>query len=316
MLGDQVADLLGHALGVEEEDPPLRPRDQQAGEGLVVGVLGRERTQDVGAALPADRVHLRADDLARQPDQRDQDRDQDALERADDEHAQTGDRRPAKLHGAHPPDGEELRGRDQRQAGDDDHHGERRVGQAGEDRGEEEHGERRDRGGHHRGGLRAAPRGVHQRRLRRAAAGRQGAEEGAAEARGAGGDELAVGADRRVVGPVEGARGGDRLGEAHQGDAERARQQLQREAGIGQQQLRESLRDLADRRQAARLEAEPPGRRDAAGDRDERGRRTGPEMLHAEERHQGDDGEDERERRGLRQVPDEAPESRNQPTLS
>ncbi len=60
VLRDQRIDLLGHVLRVDEEQPPLGPHDQQALEGLVVGVLGRQRPQHVGAALAADDRHARA----------------------------------------------------------------------------------------------------------------------------------------------------------------------------------------------------------------------------------------------------------------
>ena len=41
VLGDQGLDFIRDLLGIGEEEPPLRPEDQQALECLVVGVLGR-----------------------------------------------------------------------------------------------------------------------------------------------------------------------------------------------------------------------------------------------------------------------------------
>ena len=52
-------------LRVDEEEASLRPHDQQALEGLVVGVFGRQRSQHIGAALAADDVHARVGSLAR-----------------------------------------------------------------------------------------------------------------------------------------------------------------------------------------------------------------------------------------------------------
>ena len=49
---DQVAD----ALGVGKEDAALDAHHQQAGPALVVGVLGRDGPEDVGAALAAERI--------------------------------------------------------------------------------------------------------------------------------------------------------------------------------------------------------------------------------------------------------------------
>ena len=83
VLPHQRDDLIGDILCIDEEEPPLRPHDQQPLEGLVVGVLGRQRPQHVGPALAADDGHARMGGLAREPDHRHDDRDDDALERAE-----------------------------------------------------------------------------------------------------------------------------------------------------------------------------------------------------------------------------------------
>ena len=84
-----------HILRVDEEEAPLRPHDQQALEGLVVRVLGRQRSQHVGAALAADDGHARVGGLAGQADHRHDDRHDDSLQRAEQQHAERGDRAPS-----------------------------------------------------------------------------------------------------------------------------------------------------------------------------------------------------------------------------
>ena len=101
------------------------------------------------------------------------------------------------------------------------------------------------------------PAAAHHGGLRRAAAGRHRAEQRAAEIGRAGGDQLAVGVDRRVGRARKGATRRDRLGEAHQRDAERARHQLLDQREVGQRERREALRNQADRRDARA----PAGRR-------------------------------------------------------
>ena len=101
VLSDQGGDPVGHCLRIQEEQAPLRPQDQQAFECLVVRVFGRQRPQHVRPALAADDGHPRIRALAGQADHRRDDGHDDPLERAERQHAGTGEQRPAELHRAH-----------------------------------------------------------------------------------------------------------------------------------------------------------------------------------------------------------------------
>ena len=230
VLRHERVDLVGHVLRVGEVEAPLRPQDQQALEGLVVGVFGRQRPQNVGPALADDDRHARAGGLAGEADERHDDRHDDALQRAEHQDPEHGDDRPAKLHRAHPANGEEFHGLDQPDRVDDDDRRERRVGQQAQQRREQQHGRGGDTGGDERRLLRPTARGAHDRGLRGAAAGRHRSEKRPPEVGGPGGDQLAIRFDRRIVRPGEGAARRDRLGEAHQRDPERARDAAARRA--------------------------------------------------------------------------------------
>ena len=80
-------------------------------------------------------------------------------------------------------------------------------------------------------------------------------------------------------GSGEGAAGGDRFGEAHQGDADRPGQQLHHKIGVGQRDRRQRLGNVADRRHSCRAQAGEPGHGDAAGNHRERRRRMRPDPL-------------------------------------
>ena len=306
VLRDQGLDLLPHRLRIDEEQPPFRAQDQQAFEGLVVAVFGRQRSQHVLATLAADDVHARVRGLAGQADHRHDDRHHDALEGAQQQDADAGDQGPAEFHRAHAADGTELRRLDQPDRVDDDHRGQRRIGHQAKDRRQEQHGGERGARGHQRGQLRLPAGGAHDRRLRSSAAGRHDAEQGAAKVRRAGGEQFPVRVDRRIVGAREGAPGRDRLGEAHQGDSERTRQQPFDQRRIRQGQRREALRDQADDRDAHLLQPEEPGRGDAARHRDQRGRRARPQPFHRDQHREGREGDHQRDRRGFGHVVDDA----------
>ena len=121
------------------------------------------------------------------------------LQRAEHQDAETGDQRPAKLHRAHLADGAEFRRLDQSDRVDDDDRCQRGVRQQAQHRREQQHGRRRGARRHQRRLLRPTAGGAHDGGLRRAAARRHRAEERAAQIGGAGGDQLAIGVDRRLA---------------------------------------------------------------------------------------------------------------------
>src|SRR5688572_10378730 len=61
---------VGDGRRVGEKQASHRTQDEQAGPGLVVGILGRARAEHVGAALAADHVYLRVVGLLREREQR------------------------------------------------------------------------------------------------------------------------------------------------------------------------------------------------------------------------------------------------------
>ena len=106
---------------------------------------------------------------------------------------------------------------------------------------QQQHGGQRGAGRDQRGLLRLPADGAHHGRLRGAAAGRHRAEQRAADIGQPGGDQFAVGIDRRIARTREGAPGRDGFGEAHQRDAQRARHQLLDQRQIRQRERREAL---------------------------------------------------------------------------
>ena len=148
------------------------------------------------------------------------------------EHADAGDQRPAEFHRAHGADGTELGRLDQSDRIDNDDRRERGVRHQAEHRCQQQHRRHRGACGHQRRLLRPPARGAHDGRLRRAASGRHRAEQRTAHIGGPRGDQFAIRVDRRVVGAGKRASRGDRFGEAHERDPERARQQLHDQRGI------------------------------------------------------------------------------------
>ena len=63
---DQETQLLADLLSVGEEQPAHRAQHQQAGKGLVLGTLSRDRAEHVRAPLAAKLIHRRVGHLLRQ----------------------------------------------------------------------------------------------------------------------------------------------------------------------------------------------------------------------------------------------------------
>ena len=217
------------------------------------------------------------------------------LQRAEDQHAERGDDRPAKLHRAHFANGKEFHRLDQSDRVDDDDRRQRGIRQQAQQRREQQHGRRRGARRDQRCLLRPTSRSADDRGLRGAATGRHRTEQRAAEIGRPGGDQLAIGIDGRIARAGKGATRRNRFGEAHQRDPERARHQLLDQRKIRHRERRESLRDQADRRDPQCLQAEEPRRGDAAADGDQRRRRMRQESLHADQHEQRRGGDRKRQ---------------------
>jgi len=143
--------------------------------------------------------------LARPTNHRHDNRYQDAVERAERQHAEPGDDCPAKLHRVYVADGTELGRLDQSDRVDDDHCCERRIRHQSQQRCQQQHRCQCDTGTHQRRLLRLATYGADHGCLRRAASRRHGAEQCACKSPGSGRDQLAVRIDRKLARPGEGA---------------------------------------------------------------------------------------------------------------
>ena len=165
MFEDEPVDPFGDCLRIDEEQASLRAQDQQPLEGFVVRMLFRYRAQHIGAALAPDDMDSGIGRLAGQADQGDDDGDDDALERTENQHAETSDHRPAELHRPDLADRLELGGLDQPHRIDDDHGGQGGIGQQSEQGGEKEHGGERCAGGNQRRLLRLSANRSYDRRL-------------------------------------------------------------------------------------------------------------------------------------------------------
>ncbi len=213
----------------------------------------------------------------------DDDREQDALQHAEDEHVDEGDDAEDAVTHPHTLDAAQLGGSDQAPRRHDHERPQRGLGEIVEDAREQRHHERRDgRGDDRRQRAAGAGIGVHGG-LRQPAAGREGAEEAAADVGGAERDELTVGVDRRVVGMAQRPAGGERLDERQQRDTHRSRhEQPPRVGDLGD---RETARHRADHGHTAVGEIEPHDQRDADDHGNERPGPTGGEPPQQDEQH-------------------------------
>ena len=252
------------AWALTKKRRPSGPQDQQPFEGLVVGMLRRQRAQDVGAALSADDV----DDAGWRPGWRGRSATGRSRRRCPAGCRRRGRRaprpRPMELHRAHPADRAELRRLDQPDRIDDDHGRQGRLGSRPRIGREQQHRRQRGRGGDERCHLRPPADGAHDRRsarFRRPPASRRAGRRRHWPRRSRPVRGWRRSEDRRRA--RRRARG-DRLGEAHQGDAERARQQRadQRRSGsVSDGRPCGICPTIGD---ALRLEMEEPGGRDGA----------------------------------------------------
>ena len=221
VLGHEFLDPVADLLGIGKEQPAFRPQDQEAFEGFVIRVVGRQRAQDVLPPLATDHVDRRIRGLARQTEQRQDDGNQNALQGSEDEHAEEGRERPMELHGPGLADRRELGGLDQADRIDDHDRREHRLRQKPEQGRQNQHRRGRGRRGDERRLLRPPSDRADDRRLRCPAARGHGAEQGAGQVCRACRQKFPVGADRRIGRDGEGAARGDRFGETHQGDTDR-----------------------------------------------------------------------------------------------
>ena len=73
-------------LHIDEEEAPLRSQDQQARNGLVIRVAGRQRAQHILTGLAANHMERRLHRLAGQPQQGGQDRHHYAFQGTEQQH--------------------------------------------------------------------------------------------------------------------------------------------------------------------------------------------------------------------------------------
>ena len=97
---DERTDALRDPLGIEKEQPAAQAQQQQAGERLVLRMLARARAEDFRTGLAAEHVHRRISRLLSERDDRDDDRYEDALERAEQHDAAHCGQRPHELGAA------------------------------------------------------------------------------------------------------------------------------------------------------------------------------------------------------------------------
>ena len=89
--------FLGDVFSVGEEDPALQSQQQQAGKGLIFGMFLGARPEHVRARLASEHVHRRISDLIGKRHHRDDDRDDDSLQRSYQHHSRKCDQGPGKL---------------------------------------------------------------------------------------------------------------------------------------------------------------------------------------------------------------------------
>ena len=237
---------------------------------------------------------------AEEEDDRQQDRDHDSLQDAEQHDAGGGDQGHAERAFAHLVVAAQQRQIHQRQRRGDHHRRERGLRQVGEQRVQEEKEDRDEPGADQAGQLGLRPRLLGDRGPRAARRDREPLEEAGRDVRRADADHLLIGLDLFSATGREAGRGRDRVGQRDQGDAERRQQQRRDVTGIrpGKSRGGHSLGQGPDRRDPVVGEAED--RRDDRGrdDSDEDRRQAlGEERKHEQD---GEDGEPEHERGGVR----------------
>ena len=249
-LGPRVAQQLVEAVDGEarvgEEELAVEAKDEQAGEGLVLGMAsGVAVGRGVGHAAQLGGV--RAARAVDQHGQREPHGDPQAGQHAQGQHTHEGGQRGHGVDGAHA--GKAPQGLHVDQAPDGAHHdgAEDGFGQVVSDPGDREHRGDHDGGADQAGELGAGAGGVVQRRPRQAAAHHDAAEGSRADVRQAQGDQLLVGVDLVAVPHGERAGAGQGLGVDHDGDAGGAGQQAEGvgEVDVGQMGQRQAARDRA-----------------------------------------------------------------------
>ena len=157
--------------------------------------------------------------------------------------------------------------------GDDDHRGERRLGQELEQPGHEDEHRGDDRRAYQTSQLRSCAGTFGNRRARSARADREALEEAGRDVRRADADHLAVGMDFLLGARCEGGRGRDRVGQRHDGYAQGAgdQQTYVRQGNEWNRQRRESGWQRPDQRDAGGTEVE----RDDDGHRRDDGNQHG-----------------------------------------
>jgi hypothetical protein len=174
---DQRPDFLADALGVEEEQTPFGPQQQQPGKGLVVRMLRRERPEDVRPALAAEHVDGRVGHLLRESDDRHDNRHQNALERAEQDHAEERGQRPQEFRATDAQDADKVAGLDQADRVDDHRARQHRVRHQADEGRQQEHRQQGHRRRYQRGNVRLRTGHAIDRGLRHPAARRHRAGE-------------------------------------------------------------------------------------------------------------------------------------------
>src|SRR4051812_14935485 len=296
---DEGRDEVQHVLRVPEEDPTLDPDHQQAGIRLVVRVLLGAAAEDVARALAHHLVDRGIGGLVGEGQDRDDHRDGDSLQGAEDEDAGERGDRPPQLRAPDGVDGAEFPQVEKLGGVEDDHRGERRFRHRRHDGREEDEGREGDEAHHEARELRPRARALQDQRLARAPARGHRAEQSAEQIRGPGGDELPVGRRPSLTRRGEGALARDRLGEAHQRDGQGGEPKRLEQRKSGQDEGRHTRRDGADRLHTQRGQSEEGARRHAERDGAERRGQPRHPPLQRNDRGERRDRDGQRRERGF-----------------
>ena len=262
-------------------------------------MFGSGRAEDVRLRFARQHVHRRVGHLAGQGGQGHDDGHENPLQGAEQDDPGHGGQCPEKLHPADGEDGAELRRLNQVDGIDDDHRGQRGLGHLADEGRKHEQGQQGGQGGDGPGHARAGPGPTVDRGLRGAAAGGHGAEERAAGVGQPGGQQFPVRSHRRLAARREGPAGGDRLGEAHQGDPQGAGPQVLDQGEVGQDQAGQAPGKVANRGHAQVRQAEQAHAEDTGSGRDERRRRGGENAFQSHQQDEHDRAHRQGRQRGF-----------------
>ena len=193
----------------------------------------------------------------------------DALQGAEQHHAQDRGDRPDEFSLSNPQDVAKIRQLDQPDGVDDHDRREDRMRHQAEQRRQQQHGQERHGGCREARDLGTRAGHAIDRRLRHAAAARHRSQKCPGDVRHAGREQFGVGPRRGLVVFDERLTDGRRLREAHEGYADRGGPQRSREHEVGQRECRQPGGDGAHQFDPVILQIEECHRRDGGGDADQ-----------------------------------------------